>query len=85
MSDAVDYFRAFAVRALCKARAMPFGRGKRMQRAIGRVYHLLSREAALGPNIEHLDDFRAARKAEDALDRCSTKAPPLPPAHQPRA
>jgi hypothetical protein len=62
---------------------MPFGRGKLMQRAIGRVYHLLSREAALGPNLDHLDDFRAARKAEDALERSSTSASPT--AHQPRS
>jgi len=80
MSDAVDYSRAFAVRALYKAGDMPFGRGKRMQRAIGRVYHMLSREAALGPNLDHLDDFRAARTAEDALDRSSK--PVSPPAHQ---
>jgi hypothetical protein len=84
MSDAVDYFRAFAVRALCKARDMPFGRSKRMQRAIGRVYHLLSREAALGPNLQHLDDFRAARNAEDALEGTSNQAFARPPAHQPR-
>jgi hypothetical protein len=55
-----------------------------MQRAIGRVYHLLSREAALGPNLQHLDDFRAARNAEDALDGTSNQASARPPAHQPR-
>jgi hypothetical protein len=68
MSDAFHYFRAHAVRALCKARAMPFGRMKRLQAAIGRVYHLLTKEAAYGPNLHHMDDFRAAQKVEKSLD-----------------
>ncbi|WP_249119665.1 MULTISPECIES: hypothetical protein [unclassified Bradyrhizobium] len=38
MSDAVDYLRAYAVRAICKARRMPFGKSKRLQRAVGRIY-----------------------------------------------
>ena len=68
MSDAFHYFRAHAVRALCKARAMPFGRMKHLQAAIGRVYHLLTKEAAYGPNLHHMDDFRAAQKLEKSLD-----------------
>ena len=31
MSDAFDYFRAYAVRALCKARLMPRGKMKHLQ------------------------------------------------------
>ena len=64
MSDAYDYFRAHAIVALRKARALPRGRSKLKQRTVARVYHLLSREAALAPNIHHLDDFRAARRLE---------------------
>jgi hypothetical protein len=68
MSDAFHYFRAHAARALCKAQAMPFGRMKHLQAVIGRVYHLLTKEAAYGPNLHHMDDFRAARKLEKSLD-----------------
>jgi hypothetical protein len=68
MSDAFHYFRAHAVRALCKARAMPVGRMKHLQSLIGRVYHLLTKEAAYGPNLHHMDDFRAAQKLEKSLD-----------------
>ena len=69
MSDAFDYFRAYAVRALCKARAMPRGRMKHLQLVAGRIYNLLKREAAYGPNTQHLEDFRAAQKLERSLDR----------------
>ena len=68
MSDAFDYFRAYAVRALCKARSMPQGRIKHLQLVVGRIYNLLKREAAYGPNTQHLADFRAARKLEASLD-----------------
>lgn len=68
MSDAFDYFRAHAIRALCKARAMPRGRMKHLQLVVGRVYHLLTKEAAYGPNLHHLDEFRAAQKLEKSLD-----------------
>jgi hypothetical protein len=67
MSDAVDYLRAYAVRAICKARRMPFGRSKRLQRAVGRIYLLLTKEAAVAPNVDHLDDFRAARQVEESI------------------
>ena len=67
MSDAVDYLHAYAVRAICKARRMPLGRSKRLQRAVGRIYLLLTKEAAVDPNIDHLDDYRAARKAEKSI------------------
>ncbi|MBP0112833.1 hypothetical protein [Bradyrhizobium vignae] len=69
MSDAFDYFRAYAVRALCKARAMPKGRMKNLQVVVGRIYNLLKKEAAFGPNTQHLEDFRAAQKLERSLDR----------------
>src|SRR3954465_13471316 len=68
MSDAFHYFRAPAIRALCKARAMPLGRMKHLQAAIGRVYHLLTKEAAYGPNLHQMDDYRAAQKLEKPLD-----------------
>ena len=58
--------RAAAVR---KARALPPGRPKQKQRTVARVYHLLSKEAALAPNIHHLDDFRAARRLERQVGR----------------
>ena len=67
MSDAVDYLHAYAVRAICKARRMPFGKSKRLQRAVGRVYLLLTKEAAVEPNVDHLDDFHAARRAEKSI------------------
>ena len=69
MSDAFDYFRAYAVRALCKARSLPRGRMKHLQLVAGRSYNLLKKEAAYGPNLEHLEDFRAALKLEATLDR----------------
>ena len=69
MSDAFDYFRAYAVRALCKARSMPHGRMKHLQLVVGRIYNLLKKEAAYGPNVQHLEEFRAAQKLEATLDR----------------
>lgn len=68
MSDAFDYFRAYAVRALCKARSMPHGRMKRLQLMAGRIYNLLKKEAAYSPNTQHLDDFRAAQKLERSVE-----------------
>ncbi len=68
MSDAFDYFRAYAVRALCKARSMPRGKMKHLQLVVGRIYNLLKKEAAYGPNTHHLEDFRAAQKLERSLD-----------------
>ncbi|MGY4253418.1 hypothetical protein ACVI1L_000486 [Bradyrhizobium sp. USDA 4516] len=47
---------------------MPLGRMKHLQAVVGRVYHLLMKEAALGPNLHHMDDFRAAQKLEKSLD-----------------
>ena len=73
MSDAVDYFRAYAVRALCKERSMPKGRMKHLQLLVGRIYNLLKREAAYGRNVQHLEDFRAAQKLEASLDRPSDR------------
>jgi hypothetical protein len=67
MSDAFDYFRAHAVRALCKARRMPRGRIRSLQAIAGRIYHLLTKEAAYGPNLHRMDDFRAAQKLERSI------------------
>ncbi|TYO65276.1 hypothetical protein FXV83_17125 [Bradyrhizobium hipponense] len=69
MSDAYDYFREHAVTAVRKARELPRGRTKQKQRTVARVYHLLSREAALAPNIHHLGEFRAARRLERQIGR----------------
>ena len=69
MSDAYDYFREHAIAAARKARALPPGRPKQKLRTVARVYHLLSKEAALAPNIHHLNDFRAARRLERQLGR----------------
>jgi hypothetical protein len=71
MSDAFHYFRAHAVRALCKARRMPLGRIRHLQAVVGRIYHLLTKEAAYGPNLHHIDDFRAAQELEKSLDEAS--------------
>ena len=68
MSDAFDYFRAYAVRALCKARSMPHGRMKHLQLMAGRIYNLLKKEAAYSPNTQHLEDFRAAQKLERSVE-----------------
>ena len=76
MSDAFDYFRAYAVRALCKARSMPRGRMKHLQLVAGRIYNLLKKEAAYSPNTQHLEDFRAAQKLEASLDRRRDDGPP---------
>lgn len=64
MSDAYDYFLEHAIAAVRKARSLPAGPVKRKQRTVARVYHLLSKEAAVAPNIHHLDEFRAARRLE---------------------
>jgi hypothetical protein len=69
MSDAYDYFKANAIAATQKARALPFGRDKQKQRVVARVYHLLAREAAFAPNVHHLDEFRVARRLERQVER----------------
>lgn len=75
MSDAFDYFRAYAARALCKARSMPQGKMKHLQLVAGRIYNLLKKEAAYAPNMQHLEDFRAAQKLERSIDREPDVAP----------
>ena len=67
MSDAVDYLHAYAKRAICRARRMPVGKLKRLQRAVGRIYLLLTKEAAVAPSIDYLEDFRAARRLEKSI------------------
>ena len=46
---------------------MPFGKSKRLQRAVGRIYLLLTKEASIAPNVDHLEDFRAARQVEKSI------------------
>nr|WP_245315523.1 hypothetical protein [Bradyrhizobium neotropicale] len=57
------------IAAARKARSLPRGRTKQKQRTVARIYHLLSKEAALGPNVQHLDDFRSARRLERQIGR----------------
>ena len=47
---------------------MPRGRRKHLQTVVARIYHLLTKEAAYGPNLQHMDDFRAAQKLEKSID-----------------
>jgi len=54
-------------RAICRARRMPVGKLKRLQRAVGRIYLLLTKEAAVAPSIDYLEDFRAARRLEKSI------------------
>ncbi|MCX7322264.1 MAG: hypothetical protein NT113_23260 [Hyphomicrobiales bacterium] len=75
MSDAVDYFKAYAERAICRARKMRPGRPKLLQRAVGRVYHWLSKEAAFGPNADHMDDFRTAQDIERTVGTAGLSTP----------
>lgn len=63
MSDAYDYYLAHAVAATRKARQLPRGRMRDKQRTVARVYHLLAKEAAFASNVQHIGDFRAARRA----------------------
>jgi hypothetical protein len=44
------------------------------------MYHLLTKEAAYGPNLHHMDDFRAAQKLEKELDDAPRKEGRLDPA-----
>jgi hypothetical protein len=46
---------------------MPLGRIRHLQAMAGRIYHLLTKEASYGPNVHHLDDFRAAQAMEKSL------------------
>jgi hypothetical protein len=46
---------------------MPVGRLRHLQMVVGRIYHLLTKEAAYSPNLHHMDDFWAAQKLEKSL------------------
>jgi hypothetical protein len=46
---------------------MPVGKLKRLQRAVGRIYLLLTKEAAVAPSRDYLEDFRAARRLEKSI------------------
>ncbi|WP_456842864.1 hypothetical protein [Bradyrhizobium sp. USDA 4486] len=48
---------------------------KHLQLVAGRIYNLLKKEAAYGPNIQHLNDFRAAQELESSLDRQPSDRP----------
>ena len=71
MSDITHYFLAYARSATRRARGMRRGTSsRRRQRAIARVYHLLAKEAAYGPNVAYLEDFRAAQRLERKNRKC---------------
>ena len=66
---------------------MPHGRMKHLQLLAGRIYNLLKKDAAYGPNTQHLEDFRAAKKLERSLDRppdkgSGVRSPFVPPRSQ---
>lgn len=69
MSDAADYFLAHARSAVRKARRMERGAWRNRQRLVARVYHLLAKEAAYGPNVAYMDDFRKAKRLERMVNR----------------
>jgi hypothetical protein len=48
---------------------------KHLQLVARRIYNLLKKEAAYGPNIQHLEDFRAAQKLESSVDRRQSDRP----------
>ncbi len=56
---------------------MPQGRMKHLQLVVGRIYNLLKKEAAYGPNTQHLEDFRAAQNLERSLDSRPDDDPPV--------
>ncbi|WP_143271047.1 hypothetical protein [Bradyrhizobium brasilense] len=63
---------------------MPRGKMKHLQLVAGRIYNLLKKEAAYGPNVHHLEDFRAAQKLEASLnhqpsDRSGRRPAPAAP------
>lgn len=66
MSDATDYLMAHARKTVMDARRLPQGPPKFWLRHIGSVYHLLAKQGAY-TNIEFLEDYRIARKAEEDL------------------
>jgi hypothetical protein len=70
MSDITDYFLAHARSATLKARRMKRGTVRRSrQRMVARVYHLLAKESAYGPNVQYIGDFRAAQRLERRLGK----------------
>jgi hypothetical protein len=48
---------------------------RHLQLVAGRIYNLLKKEAAHGPNTQHLEDFRAAQRLERSLDLESDVGP----------
>jgi hypothetical protein len=66
MSDSIDYLMAHARRTILQARRLPPGPAKFWLRHIGSVYHLLAKQGAYS-NIEFLEEYRLAKKAEEKL------------------
>ncbi len=61
-----DYLMAHAKRTPLEARKLPPGPAKFWLRHIGSIYHLLAKQGAY-TNIAFLEDYRRAKKVEDAL------------------
>ena len=80
MSDGVDYLHAYAASAIYRARRMPVGKLKRLQRAVGRIYLLLTKEAAVAPNTDYLEgaDWKrllfSARGRTNVVSACEDAA-----------
>jgi hypothetical protein len=66
MSDSTDYLMAHAQRTILQARRLAPGPTKFWLRHIGSVYHLLAKQGAYS-NIEFLEEYRLAKKAEEEL------------------
>ena len=68
-SDIADYFLAHA--PCGDPQSTIHARGtvsrNRGSASVARVYHLSAKEAAYISNVEHLDDFRKARRLERAI------------------
>ncbi|EGP07351.1 hypothetical protein CSIRO_3083 [Bradyrhizobiaceae bacterium SG-6C] len=66
MSDSTDYLMAHATRTILEARRLPHGPDRSKLRHIGSIYHLLAKQGAYS-NIEFLEDYRVAKRAEEHL------------------
>lgn len=57
---------AHAIKTIMQARRLPPGPEKFWLRHIGSIYHLLAKQGAYS-NVAFLEDYRRARKVEEAL------------------
>lgn len=66
MSDATHYLMAHAKKTILEAPRLPPSPLKFWLRHIGSIYHLLAKQGAYS-NVAFLDDYRAAKTAEEQL------------------